>query len=42
MSELKKKYNKTEMYPIHTSDACQKYAEENNLNVVNDGDEFLF
>lgn len=39
---LSKKYNKTKIYPIHTSDACQKYAIENGLNVVNDGDEFVF
>ena len=37
--EIEKKYKNAKFYPIHTSDACQKYAIENNMNYVNDGDE---
>lgn len=37
--ELEKTYTNAKFYPVHTSDACQKYAIENNMNYVNDGDE---
>lgn len=40
--KLTKKYKNCKMYPVHTSDATQKFAEENRLNAVHDGQELNF
>lgn len=40
--ELTKKYQNCKIYPVHTSDATQKYAEDNGLNAVYDGQELNF
>lgn len=34
---LAKKYPETKMFPVHTSDVCQEYAEKNGMNYVHDG-----
>lgn len=39
--ELQKLYPNCKMYPVHTSDECKKFAEENGLNVLNDFDEII-
>ena len=38
---LTKKYKNCKMYPVHTSDETQKFAEENGLNAVYDGQEII-
>ena len=35
--ELSKKYPSTKMYPVHTNDHTQEYAENNGLNALYDG-----
>lgn len=35
--ELLKKYNKTKIYPVHTSDDCQEYAKQHGMNYLEDG-----
>lgn len=35
--ELSKKYPSTKMYPVHTNDYSQEYAENNGLNALYDG-----
>ena len=39
--ELQKEYPNCKMYPVHTSDASQEFAEINGLNVLNDSDEII-
>ena len=39
--ELTKKYKNCKMYPVHTSDAAQEFAEENGLNAVYDDQELF-
>lgn len=39
---LVKEFSNTKIFAIHTCDECQEYAIKNNLNYVNDGDEFEF
>lgn len=39
--ELQSEYSNCKMYPIHTSDECQEFAENNGLNVLNDFDEII-
>ncbi len=35
---LSKKYEKTKIFPVHTTDVAQKFAEENGLNFLHDGE----
>lgn len=35
--ELIKTYSNCKMFPVHTCDECQEYAEKNNMNALNDG-----
>lgn len=39
--ELTNEYKNCKMFPVHTSDASQKFAEENGLNAVFDGQELI-
>ena len=39
--ELQKMYPNCQMWPIHTSDECYKFAEDNGLRVLNDFDEII-
>ncbi len=39
--ELSKMYPHCKMYPVHTSDECQEFAINNNMNVLNDFDEII-
>ena len=39
---LIKKYQKTKIFPIHTSNKTQEFAVLNGLNYLNDGDELVF
>jgi len=39
--ELQKEYSNCKMYPVHTCDECQEFAEKNGLNVLNDSDEII-
>ncbi len=39
--ELQKMYPNCQMMPIHTSDECYKFAEDNGLKVLNDFDEII-
>lgn len=34
---LENKYKNCKMFPVHTSDVCQKYAEEHGMNYLQDG-----
>ena len=34
---LEKKYGNTKLFPVHTSDECQQYAEEHGMNYLHDG-----
>ena len=36
--ELTRKYPNCKMFPVHTTDETQKFAEENGLNSLHDGD----
>ena len=40
--QLTKKFKNCKIYPVHTSDASQKFAEENGLNAVYDEQELNF
>lgn len=35
--ELEKIYKNCKMFPVHTCDVCQEYAEENGMNFLKDG-----
>lgn len=35
--KLSEKYKNCKMFPVHTSDECQKFAEDNGLNYLTDG-----
>lgn len=37
VEELIKKYPNCKIFPVHTSDKTQKYAEDNNMNYLHDG-----
>ena len=39
--ELTKKYKNCKMYPVHTSDSAQEFAEKNGLNAVYDKQELI-
>ena len=39
--KLQEQYPDCKMYPVHMSDDCRLFAEENNLNVLNDFDEII-
>lgn len=39
--ELQKEYPNCKMFPVHTSDECKVFAEENNLCIINDADEII-
>lgn len=39
--ELQNMYPNCQMWPIHTSDECYKFAEDNGLRVLNDFDEII-
>ena len=39
---LMAKYDKCKMFPVHTSDVCQEYAENNGLNYLVDGQTLNF
>jgi len=34
---LEKEFPSCKMFPVHTCDKCQKYAEDNNMNYLHDG-----
>ncbi|MBQ7917613.1 MAG: hypothetical protein IJ310_02205 [Clostridia bacterium] len=40
--QLTQKYKNCKMYPVHTSDSAQEFAEKNGLNAVYDGQELNF
>ena len=40
--KLTEMYKNCKIFPVHTTDETQKFAEENGLNVLNDGDELEF
>ena len=42
VEELIKQYPNCKIYPVHTSDRTQKYAEDNNMNFLHDGQVLKF
>jgi len=40
--KITKQYPKCNFFPIHTPDETLEFAEKNGLNVVNDGDDYIF
>ena len=39
--KLQEQFSNCKMYPVHTSDMSLKFAKDNNLNIVNDGDTII-